>query len=64
MLVVGDEDSDCQSSEDVEEYDTPEDAANGLGNIASGILRLTGGHCYHFYAAVCECGIHHCCKKP
>ena len=58
-IVVWDQQPHGEGAEDVEEQDTPEDTADRLGDIASGIFGLTRGHCHGFHATISESGIDH-----
>ena len=57
-LIVWDQDSDGEGAEDVEKQNTPEDTANGLGDVLARVFGLSSSDGDHFYATVGEGGIH------
>lgn len=57
-IIRGDEDTDCQGAEDIEEQDTPEDSADCLGNVLAGVLGFTCSDCDQFYTTIREGSVH------
>ncbi len=58
LVIGGNKDTNCERAKNVEEQNTPEDSANGLGNILSGILGLTSSNSNKFHTTVRKCGVH------
>lgn len=55
--VGGDTDTNGEGAEDVEEEDTPEDTADGLGDVLSWVLGFTGSDGDHLDTSVGESGV-------
>ena len=47
LRIVGDESSNQEDGEDVEDENAPECQFNGLGNYSSGVLSFSDSHTYH-----------------
>ena len=56
-IVRGNEDTDCEGTEDVEEQDTPEDSANCLGNVLSRVFSFSCGNCNEFNTTIRESSV-------
>lgn len=57
LVVVRDQDTDGERTEDVEEENTPEDTLDGLGDVATGISGLTSSDGNHLNTAVRESSV-------
>jgi hypothetical protein len=53
-VIIGDQHTNGERTEDVEEQNTPEHTADGLWDVLAGVLCFTGGHSHHLHTTIRE----------
>ena len=57
-IIIRDKHANGERAEYVEEEDTPEHTSDSLGDVAAGVLSLTGSDCNHLNSTIRESSVH------